>query len=355
MTRGTHLIATFLIVAVTGCRDGSGPRPASRSYLMGFSALPPRNDPAIVVPAINLWAQRADAAIIHASPPWAAMLGGASPAAAVDSVQVPLANYFRAKQLALVFTVDATDGLNRAAEAPELVALGRSVTDTAVQRLYREWVLAVAQKLRPDYLGLIAESNLIRAAAPDSVYRALVVMANAVAGEIRTAGVSSPLYVSVQVETAWGRLAPGGAYVGIAQDLTDFPFVNAIGLSSYPYLGGFAVPESLPLNYYSRLVQGTALPVLVVEGGWPSVSVGSVMSSPALQARYIARQAELLDQSNARAVFQLTFYDIDLTGVTLPPGSILPLFTHLGLADSAFNPKPALGVWDGVFGRRYVP
>jgi len=353
--RGVRLTSTLAAVAVLACGDGSGPGPGPRSYLMGFSAIPPRNDTAIIVPAINQWAQHADAAIIHASPPWAAMLGGISPATAVDTVEVPLANYFRAKHLALVFTVDATDGLNRAAEAPELVQLGRSVTDTAVQRLYREWVFAVAQKLRPDYLGLIAESNLIRAAAPDSVYQALVVMANAVAGQIRAAGLTMPLYVSVQVETAWGRLTPGGPYVGIAQDLTDFPFVDAIGLSSYPYLGGFAVPESLPSNYYSRLVQGTALPVLIVEGGWPSVTVGSVVSDPPLQARYIARQTTLLDQAHARGVFQLTFYDLDLTGVTLPPGSILPLFTHLGLADSALHAKPALTSWDAAFARPYRP
>ena len=230
------LFFTLFALIIPGCGDGAGPRTASRSYFMGFSAIPPRMDTAIVVPAINLWAQRADAAIIHASPPWAAMLGGVSPAAAVDTVEVPLANYFRAKHLALVFTVDATDGLNRAAEAPELVALGRSVTDTAVQRLYREWVFAVAQKLRPDYLGLIAESNLIRAAAPDSVYQALVVMANAVAGQIRAAGLPSPLYVSVQVETAWGRLTPGagGPYVGIVQDLTDFPFVKSLCPGVHP-------------------------------------------------------------------------------------------------------------------------
>ena len=350
MSYHARLVPTLALAALIGCGDGSGPI-QPRSFFMGFSALPPRMDTAIVVPAINLWARRADAAIIHASPPWAAMLSGAPPAAAVDTVQVPLANYFRAKGLALVFTVDATDGLNRAAEAPELVAAGRSVTDTAVQRLYREWVFAVAQKLRPQYLGLVAETNLIKAAAPDSVYRAVVAMANAVARQIRDSALPSPLYVSVQVETAWGRLTPGGTYQGIAQDLTDFPFVNAIGLSSYPYLGGFVVPENLPLDYYSRLVQGTALPVLVVEGGWPSITVGSVTSSTAMQARYIGRQLELLDQAHARGVFQLTFYDIDLTGVTLPPGSILPLFTHLGLADSAFNAKPALTVWDAAFAR----
>ncbi len=65
------------------------------------------------------------------------MLGGATPDSAVRTVEPPLANYYRAKGLAIVFTVDATDGLNRAAEAPELVSAGRSITDTMVQRLCR--------------------------------------------------------------------------------------------------------------------------------------------------------------------------------------------------------------------------
>jgi len=322
---------------------------------MGFSAFPPRFDSTIVIPAINYWIPHADAAIMHVSPPWAALIGGASPAAAVDDVEVPLANYYRAKGLALVFTVDATDGLNRAAEAPELVALGRSITDTAVQRLYRQWVTAVATHVQPDYLGLAAETNLIRAAAPDSVYQALVTMTNAAADDVQVAAVPTTLYVSIQVEVAWGRLGGAAGYQGIAQDLTDFPFVHALGLSSYPYLAGFAVPESLPLDYYSRIAQDAALPVLVVEGGWPSISVGSLASSRAVQRRYIERQTALLDSARARGVFQLTFYDLDTTGLGLPPSSILPLFTHLGLADSAMHPKTALSAWDAARARPYLP
>src|SRR6266851_7183991 len=160
------ILAAFLAAVAAACGDGAGPVRAPRSFLMGFSAFPPRLDSTIVIPALNYWIPHADAAIMHVSPPWAALIGGVSPAAAVDDVEVPLANYYRAKGLALVFTVDATDGLNRAAQAPELVALGRSITDTAVQRLYREWVVAVATKLQPEYLGLIAETNLIRALAP---------------------------------------------------------------------------------------------------------------------------------------------------------------------------------------------
>jgi hypothetical protein len=322
---------------------------------MGFSAIPPRQDTPIpeIIAGIDRWATRADAAIIHASPPWAAMLGGYDPAMAVDTVQVPLTNYYRGKGLDIVFTVDATDGLNRAAEAPELVAAGRSVTDTAVQSLYREWVFAVAQQVRPHYLGLVAETNLIRAAAPDSVYQALVTMANAVAAEIENAGLPCVLYVSIQVETAWGRLAgPSGPFEGIAQDLADFPFVQAIGYSSYPFLGGFADPESLPADYYSRVVPGTGLPVLVVEGGWPSITVGAAASTPAEQARYIARHEALLGSVNAVGWFHLTFYDLDLSGYAVPPGSVLPLFAHLGLADSAANAKAALAPWDAIYAKR---
>ncbi len=353
MRRALVLLSAGILSAA--CGDGSGPEVRARSYLMGFSAVPPRFDTstANLIAAINNWVPHADAAIMHVSPPWAGMLGGATPDSAVRTVELPLAQYYRAKGLDIVFTVDATDGLNRAAEAPELVALGRSITDTMIQRLYREWVYAVALRIQPRYLGLAAETNLIRQLAADSVYQAVVTMTNAVATQIKGASLPSTLYVSVQVETAWGR--PAGPYQGITQDLTDFPFVEALGLSSYPYLGGFADPESIPLDYYSRIPLGTTLPVLVVEGGWPSVSVGSVMSSPAEAARYIGRQEQLLDSAKAKGLFQLTFYDLDLSANPPPPGSILPLFTHLGLADSALHAKPSLAVWDGVLGRAYLP
>src|SRR5258708_37929604 len=188
------ILVAFLATVAAAWGDSAGPVSAPRSFLMGFSDFPPRLDSTIVIPALNYWIPHADAAIMHVSPPWAALIGGVSPAAAVDDVEVPLANYYRAKGLALVFTVDATDGLNRAAEAPEPVALGRSITDTAIQRMYRHWVTPVSPPLPPEYLGLVAETNLIRVAAPDSGYRAVVTMANAAARDVAGASVPPNLY-----------------------------------------------------------------------------------------------------------------------------------------------------------------
>ena len=91
--------------------------------------------------------------------------------------------------------------------------------------------------------------------------------------------------------------------------------------------------------------------MMVMEGGWTSAAVGAVASSPQKQARWIARQWQLADEAHLAGVYQITFTDIDLSAYPVPPGSILPLFAHLGLVDTELNPKPALAAWDRAFER----
>ena len=184
--------------------------------------------------------------------------------------------------------------------------------------LARSYALAVERRLAPEYLGLAAETNLIRLAAPAGVYQAVRQVANDTNTALIAAGATSVRYISVQVETAWGRLTGGtGPWLGVEQDFTDFPFTQALGLSSYPYLG-HAQPEDLPADYYSRLRGTRSTPMLVTEGGWSSASVGNLNSSPALQARYIQRHADLLDSVDAVACCQLQFADIDVAALTPP-------------------------------------
>lgn len=338
---------------LAGCGGGDGAAAAAttRGWRMGFSPNPPRPTVESVIQGIDLWSRRAELAIIHEETPWAKLLAGQTPDAILDADKVDLVRYLRSKGLQLVFMGDLTDGLARELESPQLRAAGRSLAEPAVQQLYRDYLLAVDRKLQPLFIGLVAESNLIRVAAP-ALYPAVVRTANDTAAALRAAGSTATLMASVQVETAWGRLGGNGGYVGIATDLADFPFVQVLGLSSYPYFG-WTTPESLPTDYYSRLVAGRSLPVMVTEGGWTSASVGSFSSSPELQARYVARHAELLDAAKALAWLQLQFADIDLAALTIPVPSNLPLFTSIGLADSNFAPKPALAAWDALFARPY--
>jgi len=340
----------FIVLAATlltacGSTAPSGP---SRSYRMGFSPLPPRNDPAVVFASLEMWTPRADAGIMHVQLPWAAMLAGSSAAAEVQKDPLGVANYYRAKGLQVVVVLDPTDGLDRAAEAPELVAAQRSLSEPQIQLLYRQYAAAISSLIHPEYLGLAAETNLIRVVAPAPLYAAVKKVANDAAADLRSQGTAARLFVSVQVETAWGLLPHAGGYQGIAADLADFPFMQAIGLSSYPY-AAWPEPGQIPLDYYQRIKGTTGLPVMVVEGGWTSASVSTVVSSPEKQAAYFRRQAALLDAADALFVFQLTFTDLDLSGFPQPQPANLSFFAFLGLVDANLGPKPALAVWDSMF------
>jgi len=318
---------------------------------MGFSSIPPRPDVALLISTIDAWAPHADMALILSEPPWDSLLAGRPPDALIRANQLGLANYFRAKHLRVVVSIDPTNGLDRSADSAPLVAAGRSLTEPAIQQMFRSYAVAMDTLIHPDYLGIGSETNLVRLTAPTALYAAEVRAANDAATDIHAVDPAAKLFTTVQCEVAWGMLGGSGTgYVGIAQDRADFPFDAMLGLSSYPYLGGFANPEDVPLDYYSRLVAGAPLPEMVIEGGWTSQSLGQIASSPDKQRRYIVRQEQLLDQAQAIGVFQITFTDLDLAAWPGTPSN-LALFAYNGLVDANLAAKPALAAWDHTFAR----
>lgn len=350
---GRNRAAPPLPGASPGPAPSPAPSAASRTWRMGFSHNPPRFSVQAVIQGIDLWSRRAELAIVHEDLPWADLLAGTSPAAILDRDKVQLVQYLRGKGLRLSFMLDLTNGLARESEASALVAAGRSLTEPAVQALARDYALAVERKLAPDWLGLAAETNLIRLAAPAALYTAVKDTAAGLEAALAAAGARSQRFISVQAETAWGRLGGNGSFVGIARDLADFVFTKALGISSYPYFA-YADPADIPNDYYARLKGASGLPVIVSESGWSSASAGTISSSPQEQVRYIARHAELLDAVEAIGYFQLQFADIDLTTFPGPIPPNLPLFVSIGLADSNFAAKPALAEWDRLFARRWT-
>lgn len=331
----------------------ASPIPASRSWRMGFSTAPPRPTVAAVVQGVDTWSARAELSLVHEELPWADLLAGMTPAAILARDKVELVSYLRSKGLRFALMLDLTNGLAREAEAPALVRAGRSLTEPAVQALARSYALEVETTLRPDWLGLAAETNLIRQIAPPALYQAVKSVTGGTEAALAAAGARSMRFVSVQAEAAWGRLGGNGSFVGIAEDLADFPFTKALGISSYPYLA-YSDPGEIPPDYYSRIKGASGLPVIVTEGGWTSADLGKIVSSPAKQATYFAAHSALLDSVQATGYFQLLFADLDLAAFPAPQPASLPVFAALGLTNADFVPKPALAQWDALFARRWI-
>lgn len=350
MRKANSLIVLILVLCFAGCsKENEEP---FRTYRMGFQNSAPRfDDINLFVQSLNIWTERADAAMITTEVPWEELLAGTDPVDYVVDNYVGLVDYYRDENFELWVYIDPQNGLDRTSDAVELVDAGKSIADADMQVLYRRFAFVMDSLLNPEHLGLALETNLIRDAAPASIYNGVKQAANDAAEEIRAYDAEVKLSISVQADHAWGKLG-GGTYQGVEQDFTDFSFIEELGLSSYPYFG-FDSPDEIPENYYSKIIEGKNIPVFVSEGGWSSASVTtpdrSFVSTPQIQEDYITKHGKLLDHVQATAVFQLVFTDIDVE--SLPPDvpENLGYFVFLGLVDETFTPKPALSAWDNLF------
>jgi len=91
--------AMVLALAACGKSDSTGPASSTlpaRTFRMGFSAIPPKATQESALATIDAWTRRADAAIMHNSVPYRALLTGTSATTFVTTVDKPLADYYRA-------------------------------------------------------------------------------------------------------------------------------------------------------------------------------------------------------------------------------------------------------------------
>lgn len=341
------LVVIFLLAS---CTREETPH---RAYRMGMMNSAPRYDNFdLILQSLELWTARADAAIISTEVPWDTLITGTKARNYVARNYQELVAYYRSKGLTLWVYIDPQNGLDRAHDARPLQLRGKSIADAAMQQLYVEFVMAMDSLLKPEHLGLALETNLIRGIATPAIYNGVKTAVNTAAQELADRDTKARLSVSVQADYAWGTLG-GGPYKGVAQDFIDFPFIEEVGISSYPYFG-FQDPADIPDHYFARLVEGTAYPVFVSEGGWASASVNtatvSFTSSPDLQKQYILRQHQLLTRAHAIALFQLTFTDLDIANLPNDIPDNIGYFSSLGLVDINLQPKPALRAWDKLFG-----
>ena len=357
--KGVGILSFILIVLINSCKKEEAAAPAVRSYRMGFQNSAPRfDDFNLTIQSLQLWSARADAAMITTEVPWDSLYAGHTIQRYILNNYSGLVDYYRTNNFKLWMYIDPANGLNRGSDANALVAMGKSIAQDDVQKLYRRFVVAMDSMLQPDHLGLALETNLIRMASSPSIYSGVKKAANDAAIDVRAIDPTVKLSVSIQAEVAWGIGSPNGYgnFVGIEQDLTDFPFAHELGISSYPYFNA-AKPGDLPIEYYAKLVAGKSMPIFVSEGGWTSQTFTArnqqvIAGSTTLQQDYVTRQSQLLDQAKAIAVFQLTFTDIDLDHLPVGTDPTIKYFAYLGLVDINLEPKPSLTTWDNVFKRK---
>jgi hypothetical protein len=322
----------------------------SRPFAMGFAFTPPVLTQEAAVALIPEIARRGEYTIIQREVPWTRILGGISMETVYAEEYGALVDYLRAEGLRIVLLVDPLDGLNRMKEAEETVRNGRTLLDPRLREMHERWVKLLVQRMRPQYVGLASEINTLAAHGRRVLYERIRDMCNTLAPELRRLSPGTKVFVSFQVDDAWGLPPFPRSPVDQFKLLHDFD-IDVLGLSSYPVFT-FHDPSEIPGDYYLRLAAESGKPVIQVEGGWGSApsTMASDRGSPQQQAAYLQRLFELLEGVKAELVVSLTYSDLDLADPSwhLPRDrmAILGNFASMGIVDTSLKPKPAFAIWE---------
>lgn len=330
------------------------PPPLPRTFAMGWAPTPLEPTPESVIATAEAMAPVSEFALLQQPVPWARIFAGESLSSLLDE-QAALVNFLRGLGLEIVWLVDPLDGLDRTREPPELVNAGRSILEPAIRSLHEQWVLEVARRIQPAYLGLASEINTLGAHGSPTLYAELVDLVNTLTPRIHLINPQIRVFVSFQVENAWQLPPFPPSSVDHFSLIADFN-VNALGLSSYPVFV-FDTPAEIPNDYFARFAAATSLPLILVEGGWSSADGPVVRGTPQEQAAFFSRFEQLLDGVQADLWVMLFFADIDVAahaaaqGLSPERAALLSNFASMGIVDRTLMPKPAFDVWGRIFSR----
>lgn len=380
--RNVLLSVSAMLIAVLACAESApaGTQPsaaqptssldpsttsgfASDGTAFGFFPSPPEPGLESVLGHFQDLGEHADFILIQPNIPWADFVDGI---AGESQEREDLRNQTilaRQNGLEWIFIVDPLNGLDRTEFFGLPPGWDPSFADPNVRAAYTNFALWIVREFQPAYLGMASEINTYMDAHPDDVENFLSLYEETYdAVKLEAPGTS--VFVTFQwddLNNVIPTVSEGRQPYDTNWDQVETfePRLDVWAISSYPYFV-FNGGTPIPADYYTPLLERTAKPLAVAEGGFSSQTVGPVQASPEGQVAYLEA---IHDQLGPRLDFWVYILLNDLNmeaiadvmqdeGRTESDIETLSLFASVGLRQADGTPKPALEVWDTYRGGR---
>lgn len=209
----------------------------------------------------------------------------------------------------------------------------------STRRSYEAGAVDFAKAVKPNYLGLGIEVNVLKEKSPED-YASFKAFFAEVATAVKQASPDTKVFTVFQLERLRGLR--GGLYGG-ADDpavndwalLSDFPDADLLAFTTYPCLI-YRDPSDIPADYYTaEITQHTSKPIAYTEAGWFRVGFAGWESTPEEQARFASRYLELTKPLNPGLLIWSFLYD----------QAVVEPFTSMGLLGKDGVSTPAWEAW----------
>jgi hypothetical protein len=220
-------------------------------------------------------------------------------------------------------------------------------TDPDQVEVYSEALAALARDVRPSFLGVGNEINLLWEDDP-AAFDAFATALPGIADRVREASPRTRVFTTFQLEFLRG----GGAISGVEReprwDLVDAvaDAIDFVAFTTYPWFD-YPTPEEIPGDYYRAILDELELPIGFTELGWPAgelaVAPGGLgAGTPEAQAAFIERLEELLEGIEPVLGLWVHAFDSPAAG---------ELFATLGLHEADGTPRTSVEAWQRLIGR----
>ncbi|HWP23645.1 MAG TPA: hypothetical protein VNM15_05610 [Candidatus Binatia bacterium] len=233
-----------------------------------------------------------------------------------------------------------------------------TLNSARVKKAFLQFVVRSVQTLRPDYLAIGVESNVLLSREP-AKWAALKDLHRETYGALKKAFPALPVFFTTEV-LHYKKLASDAKRADQEREVAELmKFSDLFAMSVYPHMSR-EVPRPVPgefLDFATRFRK----PIAVSESGMTSRAVqlrsyGVTLPGSEDDQRHFT---ELLLNVAARDryLFVINFATTDsdrLVARLRPPlDDLARIYAYLGMQTSDRRPKPASAVWDGFYRARY--
>ena len=341
-----------------GCKDSgnadSGPGPTvvragsdgePRGFKLGFGALPPAQTSEAYVNTFATAAQYAELIHIRRVPPWEEFLPGASPSEeTIELTRLETALMRQYDPLELFFTVDITDAASKRARLANLPAAfdqTDGLFNLDLRQAFVAYATYIARNYQPAYLALGAEVNMQRHRAPEQFDAFISLYAEAYES-VKAASPDTLVFPTFQLEDLLGLLDD----IHPPQWEALEPFrgrMDALAITTFPYLAEIRSYQALPANYYSQLNEHYIGDILIAEAGYTSAPIDGrpIIGSEPDQQQFLSFLLENMDVRGFDAL--IWFAALDPQFAAEGPSAVLK---DAGLRYSDGSNKDAWTIWE---------